>query len=213
MGFRAGHGVIELGPNDGPFTSLVFLVEDNEIEITDVIVTYDKGERERIPARLIFRKGDHSHSLDLHGKGKHRIRSIAFSYRALGDGASTDTRVAVYDVRQISGRHGKLLDRDLKRTHDPGGDVEFDPALRGRVAHRLRHSALFRALPGHVFRQAAGPRVEPMGFALFTFLGLSFDHGSAEHHPLREQSRPGPLYPGIRAEVRVRYRSGRSPPP
>ncbi len=96
---RADHDVIELGPNDGSFTSLVFLVEDNDIEISDFIVTYDNSERERIPGHLVFKKGARSHSLDLHGKGKHRIRSIAFTYRTVGEWTNSNARVAVYVVR------------------------------------------------------------------------------------------------------------------
>src|SRR5689334_18388521 len=72
---RSDHDVIELGPNDGSFSSLVFVVQDSDVAISDVVVSWDNGDRERIPGRLVFNHGARSHPLKIHGKGKHRIVS------------------------------------------------------------------------------------------------------------------------------------------
>ena len=96
---RSDHDVIELDPNDSSFTSLVFLVQDNDVEISHVIVMYDNGEREEIPGHLLFGKGARYHSIPFHGKGKHHIRSIAFTYRVIGESTDSNARLAVYGVR------------------------------------------------------------------------------------------------------------------
>ena len=96
---RGNHDVVTLAQNDGSFTALVFLVEDNDIEISNCVVTYDNGEQERIPGRLMFQKDARSHSFPLRNRGKHQITTVEYSYRILGGSTDSNPRIAVYGVR------------------------------------------------------------------------------------------------------------------
>jgi hypothetical protein len=96
---RGNHDVIQLSQNDGSFTALVFQVQNNDIEISDCLVTYDNGDQERVPVRLVFRQDSRSHSIPIHNRGKHRIVSVEYTYRIVGNARNTDARVAVYGVR------------------------------------------------------------------------------------------------------------------
>ena len=96
--FRGNHDVIELSPYDGRFQSLDFVVQDNDIEITDFVVTYANGERERFDTRLVFDHGTRSRSLMLRG-GDRRIRNIAFTYRTIGDWRNGRAHIRVYGER------------------------------------------------------------------------------------------------------------------
>jgi hypothetical protein len=96
---QGNHDVVELAANDGSFTALVFQVQGNDIEISNCIVTYDNGEQERIPGRLVFQKDARSHSFPLHNRGRHRIKTVEYTYRIIGESTNSDARVAVYGVR------------------------------------------------------------------------------------------------------------------
>ncbi len=90
--------VIELGPNDGVFTSLAFVVLDNDVDITECVVTYDNGEREVIPGHFVVRRGARS-EIVLHRGGHRRIVNVEFRYRPLGIRAGRQARVTVYGLR------------------------------------------------------------------------------------------------------------------
>jgi hypothetical protein len=96
--FRGDHDVIEIGPYDGRFRSLYFVVQDNDIEITSFVVTYSNGERERFDTRLVFDRGTRSRTVMLRG-GERRIRNIDFTYRTIGDWRDGRAHVQVYGER------------------------------------------------------------------------------------------------------------------
>ncbi len=98
VAFKADHDVIQVGRYDGLFRSLHFAVEKNSIEIFNIVITYGNGERERLETRLIFNADSRSRGLTFEG-GKRRIRTIAFTYRTVGDWADGRARVVVYGVR------------------------------------------------------------------------------------------------------------------
>ncbi len=98
VAFRGDHDVIQVGPYDGAFRSLYFVVQDNDVEITNFVVTYGNGERERFDTRLVFSHGERSRYLPLRG-GERRIRSIAFTYRTIGDWRDGRAHVQVYGER------------------------------------------------------------------------------------------------------------------
>ena len=98
VAFRGDHDVVNVGPYDGAFRSLYFVVEDNDVEITNFVVTYGNGERERFDTRLVFTRGERSRYLELRG-GERHIRSIAFTYRTAGEWRNGRAHVRVYGVR------------------------------------------------------------------------------------------------------------------
>ncbi len=98
VAFKADHDVIPVGGYDGFFRSLFFVVEKNDVEIYNVVVTYGNGERERFGTRLVFSADSRSRSLPFDG-GKRRIKTIAFTYKTVGRWVDGRARVAVYGVK------------------------------------------------------------------------------------------------------------------
>jgi hypothetical protein len=96
--FRGDHDVITVGDYEGFFRSLVFVVENNDIEVFDLVIVYGNGDRERMDTRLIFNEGSRSRFIDLLG-GKRRIRNIQFTYKTVGSWLDGRAHVAVYGVR------------------------------------------------------------------------------------------------------------------
>lgn len=98
VNFKADHDVIQVGGYEGAFRSLYFVVEKNDIEIFNIVVTYGNGEKQRLGTRLIFSEGSRSRAIDFEG-GKRRIKTIAFTYKTVGTWQDGRARVAVYGVR------------------------------------------------------------------------------------------------------------------
>lgn len=98
VAFKADRDVIPVRGYEGRFKSLFFVVEDNDIELFDLVVTFASGEKESLPTRAVFREGSRSRSIVFHG-GERRIRAIEFRYRTIGSWAEGRARVVVYGVR------------------------------------------------------------------------------------------------------------------
>ena len=98
VGFKADHDVVQVGQYEGFFRSLYFVVEKNDIEIFNIVITYGNGERERLETRLVFNADSRSRAIGF-GGGKRRIRTIAFTYRTVGNWAEGRARVTVYGVK------------------------------------------------------------------------------------------------------------------
>ncbi len=98
VAFRGDHDVIQVGPYQGFFRSLFFVVEKNDVQIYNLVVTYGNGEREKINTRLNFAADSRSRSIGFDG-GKRKIRTIAFTYKTAGTWPEGRARVIVYGVR------------------------------------------------------------------------------------------------------------------
>lgn len=98
VAFKADHDVIEVGAYEGFFRSLFFVVEKNDIQLYNLVVTDGNGERERFDTRLNFAADTRSRSLPFDG-GKRRIKTIAFTYKTVGSWVDGRARVVVYGVR------------------------------------------------------------------------------------------------------------------
>ncbi len=98
VAFKADHDVVQVGRYDGLFRSLHFVVEKNNIEIFNIVITYGNGERERLETRLIFSADSRSRALTFEG-GKRRIKTIAFTYRTVGNWADGRAHIIVYGAR------------------------------------------------------------------------------------------------------------------
>ncbi len=98
VAFRGNYGAIPVGRDEGFFHSLYFVVERNNIELSNFVITYGNGERERFATRLVFGPGSRSREFAVAG-GRRIIRSIAFAYRTIGSWSDERARVVVYGVR------------------------------------------------------------------------------------------------------------------
>jgi hypothetical protein len=96
--FKADHDVIPVGAYEGLFKSLVFVVEKNDVEIFNIVLTYGNGERQKIDTRLVFSADSRSRVIQFDG-GKRRIKTIAFTYKTVGNWAAGKARVVVFGVR------------------------------------------------------------------------------------------------------------------
>lgn len=96
--FKVDHDKIDVNRYEGSFRSLFFLVEMNDIEIFNLVVAFENGERQGIETRLVFNEGSRSRQIDLNG-GERRIKSIQFTYRTVGTWQEGRARVVVYGVR------------------------------------------------------------------------------------------------------------------
>jgi hypothetical protein len=95
--FRVDRDKIDVRRYEGSFRSLYFLVEKNDIEIYNLVITFENGERQNIETRLVFNEGSRSRTIDLNG-GDRRITSIEFTYKTVGARQEGKARVAVYGV-------------------------------------------------------------------------------------------------------------------
>ncbi|MEZ4937168.1 MAG: DUF2541 family protein [Crocinitomicaceae bacterium] len=71
--------IIAVGPNTGGYTKLKIKVTGGSINMHRMVVTYGNGEKDEIPLKHNFMKGDDSRLIDLKG-GKRQIKTITFWY-------------------------------------------------------------------------------------------------------------------------------------
>ena len=90
--------MIRVGAYEGFFKALFFVVEKNDIQLFNLVVTYGNGERERFDTRLNFVADTRSRTLPFEG-GKRLIRTIAFEYKTVGSWADGKAHVAVYGLK------------------------------------------------------------------------------------------------------------------
>lgn len=97
VGFRLDRDEILVGVRDGLFSKLLFEVQDNDLEMLRVVVTYGNGLDDTIPVRHIFREGSRSRRIDLPG-GRRIIRKIVFFYKTVGPVREGRALVRVYGL-------------------------------------------------------------------------------------------------------------------
>jgi hypothetical protein len=68
----------------GDFRSVRFKVTDAPLDLRRLVVTYHKGEPERLELRERIEKGGRSRAIDLPGGGQRSVRRIEFWYEAAG---------------------------------------------------------------------------------------------------------------------------------
>jgi len=83
---------------DGPFTSFRLEVEDGDLVLYDIVVTFGNGERFSPPTRLEFDENSRTRDVDLPGKGR-KITKIEFYYKSKRGGAPGKGTVHVYGKR------------------------------------------------------------------------------------------------------------------
>jgi len=97
VGFKAERDRIPVGRYEGRFNSLFFEIERNNLEMFDMVVIFENGQKEKIGTRLVFDEGTRSRVIALEG-GERRIRAIEFAYKTSGTWLNGKARILVYGV-------------------------------------------------------------------------------------------------------------------
>ncbi len=84
---------IKVGKVEGKFTKLMIVVEDSELEMHDMEITFGNGKKEKPAVKMFFRENERTRAIDLPGN-KRFIKNIKFWYSNLPGGGKA--RVAVY---------------------------------------------------------------------------------------------------------------------
>jgi hypothetical protein len=79
--FKGEHDTIEVGKSEGKFTKLRLKVEDGDLIMEKIRVTFANGEKFEPETRADFKEGSRSHEFDLPGKAR-TIKKIDFDYRS-----------------------------------------------------------------------------------------------------------------------------------
>lgn len=116
--------VITVGSQEGRFTHLMVVVDDGDLEMHDMVVTFGNGDSVSPPLKHYFRENDRSRAIDLpapnavNDRQRRIIKTIAFRY---GNFAGDTARVQVWgkDVGRTDG--GPAAKPVLKATWDKGG--------------------------------------------------------------------------------------------
>lgn len=81
--FRSERDIIELGKQQGHFTHLRFKVEEGDLLMDKMKITFGNGDTFEPSLRMEFKEGSRSHDIDLPGKSAGRVISkIEFVYRS-----------------------------------------------------------------------------------------------------------------------------------
>ena len=108
---------IKVGRDDGRFTKLTFVVEDNDVEIYDIDVVFGNREKLSLKDRLVFREGQRTGAIDLPGE-KRFIKRIDFKFGKVGRGRAAT--VVVYGL-PAKADPAPAPDRDRDRPWDDKG--------------------------------------------------------------------------------------------
>ena len=111
---------IHVGKKEGRFTSLMLVVENSDLEMLDMEIEFNNGQKVSPEVRQFFRENTRTRAIDLPGE-KRFIKNVTFHYANLPGGGRA--RVALY---------GKLA-ADQGPVHGGGGGgpvlkATFDPA-------------------------------------------------------------------------------------
>jgi len=97
VGFRVDRDVIRVGRREGRFSALALEVRDNDVEITDLTVFFDRGPPQTLRVRERIRAGQRTRPIDF-AWGDRRIDRIEITYRAR-PGFGGRAKVSVWGLR------------------------------------------------------------------------------------------------------------------
>lgn len=84
---------IKVGKQEGKFQELMVVVEDSELEMHDMEITFGNGKKQKPAVKHFFREADRTRAIDLKGNTRF-IKNLKFWYSNLPGGGKA--RVAVY---------------------------------------------------------------------------------------------------------------------
>lgn len=115
---RVDRDIIRVGPREGAFTTLMLVVEDSDLDMYDMVVTFANGERYSPPLRFRFREGTRTGAIDLPGAAR-VIENIEFRYGNIPGGGRA--RVEVW------GKPGGFVPPPPAPPPPPPPPPEWDP--------------------------------------------------------------------------------------
>ena len=81
--YKTDHDAIDVGKSEGKFTAIRFKVEDGDLLMEKIKVTFGNGDTFEPTTRLEFKEGTRSHNIDLPAKVHGRvITKVDFIYRS-----------------------------------------------------------------------------------------------------------------------------------
>jgi len=95
--FKADRDEIIVTRTEGIFRKIAFKVSENAIEIFKLVIVYGNGDRDEIPVKWIFKKGDWSRIIDLEGN-RRIIKKIIFYYKTVGKIRKGKAEVKVFGI-------------------------------------------------------------------------------------------------------------------
>lgn len=82
--FKSDRDTIDVGKSEGRFTDLRFKVEDGDLLMEKMKITFGNGDVLELTDQMIFREGSRSHDIQLPGKAAGRlIKKVEFAYGSL----------------------------------------------------------------------------------------------------------------------------------
>ncbi len=76
---RNDRDIIRVGRRDGVFSKLMLVVEDSDLKLDDVIITYDNGRKHSPRVQHQFREGSRTRPIDLRGEAR-GIKEVELRY-------------------------------------------------------------------------------------------------------------------------------------
>jgi hypothetical protein len=126
---RVDHDRIEVGRYEGKFTKLTLYVENSDLELLDLEITFGNKERFHPEVRHVFKEGSRTRVIDLPGDER-TIRSIDLRYRNLPGGGRA--RVEIWGWKADAA----AATRPAPFTWDSKGWVMLgERTVNGRVDH------------------------------------------------------------------------------
>ncbi|MCC7509899.1 MAG: hypothetical protein IT464_11025 [Planctomycetes bacterium] len=98
--FAKDTDVIIVGESKGKFTSFMVEVEDGDLEMSDITVTFGNGKQHSVDTRMDFNENSRSRKIDLPGEAR-TLERLAFKYKSVKGGRDGKATVNVY------GKEGK----------------------------------------------------------------------------------------------------------
>lgn len=99
VGFGVDRDVIRVGRREGRFSALALEVRDNDVEILDLTVFFDRGPPQSLRVRQLIRAGQRTRPIDF-AWGDRRIDRIEMTYRSRPNFRGR-AKVAIFGLRSL----------------------------------------------------------------------------------------------------------------
>src|SRR4051812_2215954 len=128
---RVDHDRIDVGRRDGKFTKLTLSVENSDLELVDLTITFGDKQKFHPEVRHVFKEGARTRVIDLPG-AERVISSIDLTYRNLPGGGRA--RVEVWGWKSEGGGGGGARPAALSWDSN-GWTMLGEREVNGRVDH------------------------------------------------------------------------------
>ena len=81
VSFKTSNDTFEVGEGGGKFTALRIMVDNGNLDIFSIVVTFGNGERFEPKTKMSFKEGQRSHSIDFPG-GPRVIQKVDLQYKS-----------------------------------------------------------------------------------------------------------------------------------